>query len=274
MSLMACQVISKAVRVVLRFVRYSALMLLYYPCATGKHVVLQLLQKKQHVTTVVRSKQRLLDSLDEIAPNASNEYASSLQIKEASLLDLSDDDLMELTSHCDATVSCLGHNVSIQGIYRDPHRLVTEATKRLVNAIEANQSLEKEPKKSKFILMGTVAVPNPNGEDDKRTSGERFVQFLLRYLLPPHRDNETAAAYIHGKTDNPNLEWTVVRPTDLTDGGASKYELFPKPIDPLLGGDRSVTRANVAQSMVDLILSKSLWDEWKFKMPTVYDDLN
>mmetsp|Transcript_24481 Transcript_24481/g.38434 ORF Transcript_24481/g.38434 Transcript_24481/m.38434 type:complete len:256 (+) Transcript_24481:111-878(+) len=239
--------------------------------ATGKHLVLQLLQRKQHVKTVVRSKQRLLDSLDEIAPNASNEFAGSLQIQEASLLDLSDDDLMELPRHCDATVSCLGHNISFQGIYRDPHRLVTEATKRLINAIEANQSKEKEPKTSKFILMGTVAVPNPNGEDDKRTSSERFVQFLLRYLLPPHRDNETAAAYIHGKTDNPNLEWTVVRPTDLTDGSVSKYELFSKPIDPLLGGDRSVTRANVAQSMVDMILTKSLWDEWKFKMPTVYD---
>jgi hypothetical protein len=30
----------------------------------------------------------------------------------------------------------------------------------------------------------------------------------------------------------------------------------------------------VAQSMVDMLLTKSLWDEWKFKMPTVYDDLN
>lgn len=243
--------------------------------ATGKHVVLQLLQRKQHVKAVVRSKQRLLDSLDEVAPNASTEFSSSLEIQEASLLDLSDDDLMELTRQCDATVSCLGHNISIQGMFGHPRRLVTDATKRLYNAIEANQSKEAEPKKAtKFILMGTVAVPNPNGEDDKRTFGERFVQFLLRYMLPPHRDNETAAAYIQGKTDNPNLEWTVVRPTELTDGSASKYEMFSKPIDSLFGGDRSVTRANVAQSMVDMLLTKSLWDEWKFKMPTVYDDLN
>ena len=239
--------------------------------ATGRHVVLQLLQRKQHVKAVVRSKQRLLTSLDEISPNASTEFASALDIHEASLLDLSDDDLMELTSQCDATVSCLGHNISFHGIFGHPRKLVTEATQRLCNAIEANQSKEKEPKMKKFILMGTVAVPNPNGEDDKRTFGERTVQFLLRYLLPPHRDNETAAAYMHGKTDNPNLEWTVVRPTELTDGSVSKYEMFSKPIDPLFGGDRSVTRANVAQSMVDMILTKSLWDEWKFKMPTVYD---
>jgi nucleoside-diphosphate-sugar epimerase len=239
--------------------------------ATGKHVVLQLLQRKQHVKAVVRSKQRLLDSLDEIVPNVSKEFADSLEIQEASLLDLSDEDLMELTSQCDATVSCLGHNINFQGIFGHPRRLVTDATKRLCNAIEANQSKEKEPTKCKFILMGTVAVPNPNGEDDKRTFGERFVLFLLRYFLPPHRDNEMAVAYIHGKANNPNLEWVIVRPTELTDGSASKYEMFSKPIDPLFGGDRSVTRANVAQSMVDMILTNTLWEEWKFKMPTVYD---
>ena len=239
--------------------------------ATGKHLVLQLLQRKQQVRAVVRSKQRLLDSLDEIAPNASSDFANALEIKEASLLDLSDEELFELTSDCDATVSCLGHNITFRGIFGHPRRLVTDASKRLCNAIEANQNKEKDQKKSKFILMGTVAVPNPNGEDDKRTFGERLVQFLLRYLTPPHTDNEKAAAFIYGKTDNPNLEWTVVRPTELTNGDASKYELFPKPIDPLFGGDRSVTRANVAQSMADLILTKSLWDEWKFKMPTVYD---
>lgn len=239
--------------------------------ATGKHVVLQLLQRKQHVKAVVRSKQRLLDSLDEIVPNVSKEFADSLEIQEASLLDLSDEDLMELTSQCDATVSCLGHNINFQGIFGHPRRLVTDATKRLCNAIEANQSKEKEPTKCKFILMGTVGVPNPNGEDDKRTFGERFVLFLLRYFLPPHRDNEMAVAYIHGKANNPNLEWVIVRPTELTDGSASKYEMFSKPIDPLFGGDRSVTRANVARSMVDMILTNTLWEEWKFKMPTVYD---
>lgn len=239
--------------------------------ATGKHVVLQLLQKHQKVRAVARSKQRLLDSLEEIVPNSSSEFEDSLDIEEASLLDLSDEKLMKLASGCDAVVCCLGHNLTFHGIFGHPRRLVTDATKRLCNAIEANQGQEKDPKKVKFILMGTVAVPNPSKEDDDRTRGERFVQFLLRYLLPPHRDNETAAEYIHTKTDNPNLEWTVVRPTGLTDGSASKYELFPKPIDNLFGGDRSVTRANVAQSMVDMILAKPRWEEWKFKMPTVYD---
>ena len=247
--------------------------------ATGKHVVLQLLQQKQHVRAIARSKQRLLDALNEISPNASQEYADFLEVTEAAVLDLSEEELENLCSGCDACVSCLGHNLTFQGVFGKPRRLVTDAVKRMCHAIETNQSREQEETKIpvKFILMGSDGVANPNGSDDKRTIGERIVLFLLRYLIPPHRDNETAAAYISGKTDNPNnnLEWTVIRPTDLIDGTVTKYELFPKPPGSLFGGGKVVaTRANVAKSMVDMILTKSLWDEWKFKMPVLHDELN
>ena len=63
----------------------------------------------------------------------------------------------------------------------------------------------------------------------------------------------------------------MVRSTELVDGSATKYELFDKPQDPLFGGDRQVTRANVAKSMTDMILTEKLWEEWKYKYPTVYD---
>lgn len=247
--------------------------------ATGKHVVLQLLQQKQHVRAIARSKQRLLDALDEIAPNASQEYSDFLQVTEAAVLDLSEVELENLCSGCDAFVSCLGHNLTFRGVFGKPRRLVTDAVKRMCHAIETNQSREAaaeeekddESKKTvKFILMGSDGVANPNGADDKRTFGERSLLFLLRYLIPPHRDNETAAAYISGKTDNPNLEWTVIRPTDLIDGTVTKYELFAKPPGSLFG-DGVATRSNVAKSMVDMILTESLWDEWKFKMPVLHD---
>ena len=240
--------------------------------ATGKHVVLQLLQQKQHVRAIARSKERLLALLDEISPNASTEYEDYLQVTEAAVLDLSDEELQNLCSGCDACVSCLGHNLTFQGIFGKPRRLVTDAVKRLCQAIETNQSKEQgvSKKKVKFILMGSDGVANPNGQDDKRSFGERSLIFLLRYLIPPHRDNETAAAYISGKTENPNLEWTVIRPTDLIDGTVTKYELLPSPPGSLFG-DGVATRANVAKSMVDMILTKSLWDEWKFQMPVLHD---
>ena len=240
--------------------------------ATGKHVVLQLLQQKQHVRAIARSKERLLDLLNEISPNASTEYADFLQVTEAVVLDLSDEELETLSSGCDACVSCLGHNLTFQGIFGKPRRLVTDTVKRLCQAIETNQSKEQEvsKKKIKFILMGSDGVANPNGQDDKRSFGERFLIFLLRYMIPPHRDNETAAAYISQKTENPNLEWTVIRPTDLIDGTVTKYELLPSPPGSLFG-DGVATRANVAKSMVDLILTETLWAEWKFQMPVLHD---
>ena len=49
--------------------------------ATGKHVVLQLLQQKQHVRAIARSKERLLALLDEISPNASTEYADNESVQ-------------------------------------------------------------------------------------------------------------------------------------------------------------------------------------------------
>lgn len=240
--------------------------------ATGKHVVLQLLQQQQNVRAIARSKQRLLDSLDEISPKSSSQYGDQLQVTEASILDLSDEDIKMAAKNCDAVVSCLGHNVTVKGMFGHPRRLVTDATRRLVDAIEANQADDgKEAKKTKFVLMGTVAVSDPGGEDDARSQSERSVLFLLRHLLPPHRDNEEAAEYIFTKKVNPLLEWTVVRPTTLIDGSATMYELFDKPQDSLFGGESVVTRSNVAKCMVDLVLTDSLWDEWKYKWPVVHD---
>ena len=118
--------------------------------------------------------------------------------------------------------------------------------------------------------MGTDGVSNPAGGDPKFSFGERTALFLLRHLIPPHKDNETAAEYIYTKTDNPNLEWTVVRPTDLIDGDVSKYQLFDKRQGGLFGGGVA-TRANVAKCMTDMILTEDLWKEWKGKFPVVHD---
>jgi len=244
--------------------------------ATGKYVVLQLLQQKQNVHAIARSKQRLLNLLEEIEPKFSSDFADYLEVTEVSILDMNEDNLKKATSECNSVVSCLGHNMTFKGMYGKPRRLATDATKRLCDAIEANyadsgENEKKKDDKTKFILMGTVGVSNPSGDDDKRTFGERIVLFLLRHLLPPHRDNETAAAYIFTKTDNPHLEWAVVRPTALIDGPSSKYKLFDKPQQSLFGGDGKATRANVAKSMVNMITTEKLWEEWKFKWPVIHD---
>lgn len=61
----------------------------------------------------------------------------------------------EMTRHvkgCEAVASCLGHNMSIKGIYGHPRRLVTDATRRLCNAIKANKPVEPV----KLVLMNTA----------------------------------------------------------------------------------------------------------------------
>ncbi len=166
--------------------------------------------------------------------------------------------------------------MNFKGLFLPPRRLVKTSVKRLFHAIEENQNSSFSRRKTKFILMGSDGVANPLGGDDKRSLGERCVLGILRNLAPPHKDNERAASFIVSKKkeDNPDLEWTVIRPTDLvSDGVGTKYELFSKPQKSLFAGSSHgvATRANVARSMVDMILADDLWDEWKFKMPVVHD---
>merc|ERR1711966_76060 len=101
------------------------------------------------------------------------------------------------------------------------------------------------------------------------------VLYLLRCLVPPHVDNEEAAAYLHHSFlgGNSLLEWSVVRPTDLIDGVPTpgKYQLFEKPIGGLFGAGVA-TRSNVAHIMVEMIVNETTWEKYKFKMPVLHDD--
>mmetsp|Transcript_38532 Transcript_38532/g.83714 ORF Transcript_38532/g.83714 Transcript_38532/m.83714 type:complete len:296 (+) Transcript_38532:245-1132(+) len=245
--------------------------------ATGKHVVAQLLQQDQNVRAIARSKSRLLALLDEIIPDASTKYASKLQVTEAAILDLSDDELSKIVAGCDAVVQCLGHTITFRGIYRDPHRLVADSAKHLSAAIESANANVTGSKKIKFVVMGSDGVSNPDGTDDVRSRSERIILSLLRKLVPPHADNEATAAYMShdlAKDNVKKLEWVVVRPTDLIDGQVSDYVVYDKPQGGLFGAGVT-TRANCAKFMVDLVLAdadgSSLWTEHTFKMPVVHD---
>ena len=240
--------------------------------ATGKHVVAQLLQKHHTVSTIVRSKDRLLSSLGDILGDKDmDNYKSQLQITEAAILDLSDEELQKQVDGCDAIVQTLGHNMTFKGMYGAPRKLVTESIQRLAKAAEAAKP--SDGKKMKVILMGSDGVSHPDKTtDDKRPISERVVLSIIRALVPPHRDNEAAAKYIYSDigTDK-SFEWTVVRPTDLVDAEkTSKYIAYDKPMGGLFG-DNTVSRINVAQFMVDLLISDEAWKTWVYKMPVVHN---
>ena len=118
-------------------------------------MVEQLLAKNHLVRVVVRLSHRLPAKVLE-SPNAT--------VIEASVLDLTDHEMAEQVKNCDAVVSCLGHVTDFKGMFGEPKKLCTDATRRLCDAIERNGA----PAPTKFVLMSTVGVQNPD-LDETRT---------------------------------------------------------------------------------------------------------
>jgi len=223
---------------------------------TGRPLVEQLLGKNHKVRIIVRSSHKL--------PAVIVENPNTTAI-EASVLDLTDEEMTEHVKDCDAVVSCLGHVMDFKGIFGEPKKLCTDATRSLCKALEKDSL----PKPTKLILMNTVGVQNPDLEE-KRTWFERGLLTFLRHTLPPHRDNETAAEYLHsivGK-ENKHIEWCSVRPDTLIDAEVSPYDIKESPITGILNG-RPTTRSNVAHFMIELIENEELWSTWKFRMPVI-----
>ena len=122
---------------------------------TGRPLVEQLLGKNHKVRIIVRSFHKLPPDIVE------NPNTTAI---EASVLDLTEEEMTEHIKDCDAVVSCLGHVMDFKGIFGEPKKLCTDATRSLCNVLEKNSL----PKPTKFILMNTVGVENPDLEE-KRT---------------------------------------------------------------------------------------------------------
>ncbi len=228
--------------------------------ATGCLLVEQLLKNGQKVKIVVRSIENLPDNI---------KSHKDISIIQASILNLSDSEMIHHVKDCDALASCLGHNLSFKGIFGSPHRLVTDAVNRLCNAVKA--SSPKAP--VKFVLMNTTG--NRNRDLKEQISfGQKCVILLLRLLLPPHVDNENAADYLRTQIgqNNDAVEWSVVRPDNLIDeSNVTDYEVHPSPIRSAIFDSGTTSRINVGHFMAKLITDNDTWNEWKGKMPVIYN---
>lgn len=228
--------------------------------ATGRLLVEQLCNRGQNVRVIVRSPDRLPETLTD-RDRVTTIYAS--------ILELSDAEMSEHVSGCAAVASCLGHNISLKGIFGHPRRLVTDATRRLCNAIEANKS--DQP--TKFVLMNTAGNSNRDLHEPISFS-QQCVMGLIRLLLPPHVDNEQAADYLRTKIgqNNEAIEWAVVRPDNLIDEDrVMKYEVYASPTRSAIFDAGVTSRINVAHFMADLITDDDTWNEWKGQMPVIYN---
>lgn len=228
--------------------------------ATGRQLVEQLLIQGNNVKAVVRNPEKLPESWK------SNKC---IEIISASLLDLSDIEMKELTYGCHSIASCLGHNLNWKGIYGHPRRLVTDAVRRLCSAIETN----KPESTIKFVLMNTTG--NQNRDLNESISfAQKCVIGLLRLLLPPHVDNEKAADYLRTQIGKNNkfIEWAAVRPDSLINNDkVTDYEIHPSPIRSAIFNSGKTSRINVGHFMANLINDGDLWNKWKGQMPVIYN---
>jgi len=231
--------------------------------ATGRLLTEELLNRGENVKVIVRSPEKL--------PAAIKNH-DNLSIIHASLLDLSDAELAQHVKGCDAVASCLGHNLNFKGMFGHPRKLVTDAARRLSDAIKANTP----EKPTKYVLMNTTG--NSNRDLNEPISfTEKMVVGLLRLLLPPHVDNEQAADYLRikiGQKDK-QVEWAAVRPDGLIDETeVTAYDVHPSPIRSAIFDSGQTSRINVGHFMADLITEDDIWQKWKGQMPVIYNKVS
>ena len=106
---------------------------------TGRPLVEQLLGTNHKVRIIVRSSHKLPADIVE-NPNTTT--------IEASVLDLTDEEITKHVKDCDAVVSCLEHVMDLKGIFGEPKKLCTDATRSLCNALKN----DSPPKPTKLFL--------------------------------------------------------------------------------------------------------------------------
>ena len=231
--------------------------------ATGRLLVEQLLAQGESVKIIVRS----IAALPEVIKDN-----DQLMITEASLLTMTDDELIAQVQGCGAVVSCLGHNLRFSGMFGHPRRLVTDAVQRLCAAIEAT-TLTSPNTAIKFILMNTTGNKNARA-GEKISISQTLVVGLIRLLVPPHADNESAAEHLQSRVGDKHsmIEWVVVRPDSLLDEeSVTEYEAHRSPLRSAIFDAGKTSRINVAHFMSTLIRDSDSWNKWKTQMPVIYN---
>lgn len=227
--------------------------------ATGSLLVEQLLNDGEKVKVIVRSYNSLPESIKK---------HENIVVIEGTILEFDESVIAEIVKGCDAIASCLGHNMTFKGIFCPPRKLVTQSIMNLSHAIKIN----KPQNKVKLVLMNSSGNSNRD-LNEKVSLGQKFLISLIRYLVPPHFDNEKASDLLRmqiGQSDA-SIEWVAVRPDGLiNEDEVTAYEAYASPIRSAIFDAGSISRINVAHFMKTLITDQSLWNEWKGQMPVIY----
>ena len=229
---------------------------------TGGRVLEQLLDRGAGVRAVVRDASRL---------PAGVRTHPGVSVTEADLLTLSASQVGDLARGCDAVVSCLGHTISIRGVLGPPYDLVERALRMVCGQISAGRDPGTgDAPPVRVVLMSSVSVNPPGRGDPGRGAGQRAFLAATRALVPPARDNQRAADYVHEElgTQNPDIEWVAVRPDTLRPGDVSSYRVSAEPPASIFR-PAETAMANVAHFMCELVTDDETWERWRFQMPVV-----
>jgi len=227
--------------------------------ATGRLVLKQLLDKQIETKIVIRA----LSGISESHQN--NKLLESIV---GNISEFSQDEYSKLVADCDTVISCLGHNISFKGIFGKPRKLVTNCIKNICNSI-----LKTKTDITKLILMSTTAYRNTQVKENYGV-WDRAVLSSLYYLLPPHKDNVEAGLYLVNTigVDKPKIEWVMVRPDWLIDEeNESEYKIHQSPNRSSIFDPGKASRINVSAFMIKLLLDEKFWNEWRYKLPVLYN---
>lgn len=231
--------------------------------ATGKQLVEQLLNMGQKVKVIVRPTGKTPDTW---------KYNDKISIIKASISKISVNEMINYMDDCQSVASCLGHNITLKGIFGKPRNLVTDAIRLLTNAIQKNSP----EKPIKFVLMNTTA--NRNRDLHEPISiGQKLVMGLIRLLVPPQLDNEKAADILRVGIGQNNklIQWVAVRPdTLINEDIVTEYEIHASPTRSALFNPGLTSRINVGHFMAKLIIDNDLWNKSKGKMPVIYNKIS
>ena len=224
---------------------------------TGGRVLQQLLGRGVRVRAVVRSAERLPAGVVD---------DPHLTVVVADLVSLSDEQVTEQVDGSDAVICCLGHAASVQGVFGSPRDLVCRSVERVYRAIRELRPAQPV----KLILMSTVSVNRPGRLDTRRGRFERACVWAIRGLVPPSRDNQRAADFLHDviEAGDPFAQWVAVRPDTLKEGDVTEYALHEGLVDSLFRPGET-NRANVAHFMCELATDPEAWTTWRGKLPVI-----
>lgn len=229
--------------------------------ATGYHVVKQLLKNNVNVKTIVRNAEKL----------KSLENQGNLEITTDSILDMDTQKLLAVLNDVDAVVSCLGHNMSFSGIWGKPNKLVADAIQKVHKSLE-----KKDTKKvTKLILMNTTGCLDVDAQE-KFSTAERTTIGIIRFLLPPQKDNEQAVNYIKSsiKRNDGDIEWVIVRPDTLVnEEEVTYYTVHNSPSRSPIFNSGKTSRINVGNFIMTLLCDNEQWEKWRYKMPVIYNEV-